>query len=307
MQPMVAAQGLQDLTEWHGAVLHGNAGVLGLRTFLVDRVAHQAGQKRGIGTAVVDRGDRGAAAAIPPGAGTGHCLRVVAPGENPLPHARRAQAGVHIDPGNLTRGLCVVSQHLAQCEVAPAGCGATKKQAIGEGMLPLRNSGLKPRLTMLDNIGLDGGHIGRIGRPAIGQQKVMQAGIGLVDRQRPGEVEEIPVDVDVFVGHAAQMRETMGVEPVHIEHRHAGLARVLAPLGVVCRKHLHPRTAEALGAMAAAAQNQQSLGVGGAIQRHIHRQGLAILALQRVVVAANRHAGGCSRLQKLHARAGITG
>ncbi len=36
---------ITSLQHRHGAVLHGNAGVLGLRAFVVDGRPHQAGQK----------------------------------------------------------------------------------------------------------------------------------------------------------------------------------------------------------------------------------------------------------------------
>ena len=63
------------------------------------------------------------------------------------------------------------------------------------------------------------------GRPGGGHQQCGDLVVGRVARQRLAEVVEVAVQVDVLVRGAAPPREAVGVERVHVEHGHAGLAR----------------------------------------------------------------------------------
>jgi hypothetical protein len=72
VQPLLAAQRLQRLQHRHGAVFQRDAGVLGLRAFVVGGVEHHAGEEGRGRRAVVDRGDRRAAAAAHQALARGH-------------------------------------------------------------------------------------------------------------------------------------------------------------------------------------------------------------------------------------------
>ncbi len=86
---------------------------------------------------------------------------------------------------------------------------------------------------------------------------------------------------------------------MHVEHRDAGLGRCGVKAGVGEERVLHARTAEALDAVAAAAQQQQRSGIGGAEAGDVHRQRLAVAAEQRVRVRLNVQPGGLGRADEL--------
>ncbi|MCY1362859.1 hypothetical protein D9M69_495970 [compost metagenome] len=133
----------------------------------------------------------------------------------------------------------------------------------------------------------------------------MQLGVGLIDRQRLREVHEVAVQVDVLVRHAAAVRKAVRVERMHVQHRHALRLGLLAPFGVVQREHLHAAAAVAFDAVAGAGDDEQPLGVGVAVERHVHRQLFAVAALERVCMRLDREAGADAALQELLARLGV--
>ena len=77
------------------------------------------------------------------------------------------------------------------------------------------------------------------------------------------------------------------------------------PGGMAQRVHLHAAAAKALHAVAGAADDEQPLGVGRAVQHHVGGQGLAVAAWQRVRVGLHRQAGAGRSRQKLGARLGV--
>ena len=68
-----------------------------------------------------------------------------------------------------------------------------------------------------------------------------------------------------------------------VQHGHARSFCLVTPLGVMQRKHLYAAAAIAFYTVAGAADDQQVLGVTRSIERHVHRQYLAIAARQWVV------------------------
>ncbi|MDT4847275.1 hypothetical protein FQZ97_813250 [compost metagenome] len=212
---------------------------------------------------------------------------------------------MQVDPGDVARPLGVAAQDLAQGLVAPGGRGAAKKQAVGKRMLPLRHRGLVSRLAVKGDPAVERGRVVRTRRPFGRQQQIVQPGVGRVHRQRLAEILKVAVEIDVFVRHAAQVRKAVGVERVDVEHRDPGLACVLAPGLIVGRVDLHPGAAIALGPVAGAADDEQALGVGRAIERQVHGQGLAVATVQGMVVAADGHASRCSPFQKQHPGTGV--
>ncbi|MCY1306832.1 hypothetical protein D9M70_567150 [compost metagenome] len=94
---------------------------------------------------------------------------------------------------------------------------------------------------------------------------------------------------------------------MHVQHRHALCLGLLAPFGVVQREHLHAAAAVALDAVTGAGDDKQPLGVGVgvAVERHVHRQLFAVAALERVRVRLDREAGADAALQELLARLGV--
>ena len=86
-----------------------------------------------------------------------------------------------------------------------------------------------------------------------------------------------------------------------VEHSHALRARFITPGVVVQGKHLHTAAAIALDPMAGAADDEQLVGVGGAVTHHVHGQVFAFTALERVGVRLDRQPGRGRSFQKLHA------
>ena len=94
---------------------------------------------------------------------------------------------------------------------------------------------------------------------------------------------------------APDVREAVRVERMHVQHRHALVARFGKPLTIVQRMHLHATATVTLHAVAGAGDDQQSAGIHRAITRHIHRHHLAVFAFERVDVGLDlqtRRSGG---------------
>ena len=168
-------------------------------------------------------------------------------------------------------------------------------------MLPPGDGGLPGGLAARGNEGLHRLHVGGVGRPHIGQQQGSYLAVGSVVRQRPGEVVEVAVEIDVFVRGAPNVREAVRVERMDVEHRHAGIARLGSPLGVVQRKHLHAAAAVALHPVAGAAHHQQLVCATGAVQSHVHGQHFTFTPGQRVGVGLHLQPACGGGLQKLPA------
>ena len=199
----------------------------------------------------------------------------------------------------------MVAQDLPDVLVAPGGCGAAVKQAVGKLVLAAGDGALKGCNPMLVDVAGHSGLVGSVGRPVIGQHQGVQGAVGLVHRQRLGKVLKVTVQVDVFLRHAALVRKTMRVEGVHIQHGHALGVSLPPPGGVAQCVDLHAAAAKALHTMAGAADNQQLLGIGRAVQHHVSGQGLAVAAGQRVRVRLHRQPGAGRSRQKLGARLGV--
>jgi energy-coupling factor transporter ATP-binding protein EcfA2 len=172
--------------------------------------------------------------------------------------------------------------------------GAAKEQAVGEFMLSSEMAAWKagmPRSAMKAAVAA---RFSAPGRPVFGQQQRLHVPVRGIDRQGLRKVVEVAVQVHVFLGHAPDVRETVRVQRVDVEHGHALGAGFFAPLGVVQRKHLHAAAAIAFHAMAGAADDEQAVGVGGAVTHHVHGQGLAVAPFQRDADGSGCAASHCS-------------
>ena len=174
-------------------------------------------------------------------------------------------------------------------------------------MLPLRDGGLPGRFAPGGDKALHGRHVVGCGWPLGRQQQGLDLAVGFIDRQGAAEVVEVAVQVHVFVRGTADMRETIGIERMDVEHSHALRARLITPGVVVQGKHLHTAAAIALDPMAGAADDQQLVGVGGAVTHNVHGQVFPVAPLERVDVRLDRQPGQGRSFQELGARASIAG
>ena len=86
------------------------------------------------------------------------------------------------------------------------------------------------------------------------------------------------------------MRKTVRVERMDVKHGHAlGFGRC-APGAVMQGMDLHAGAAITLDTVASAADDQKLLGIGCAIQHHVHGQGLAVATGQGVKVRVHLQA-----------------
>jgi hypothetical protein len=298
LQPLVGAQREHHVVQGQRAVLHRDAGVLGLRAFAVDRLeghARELGRGR---RPVVDRRHLGA----PPGAGPGQRGGVVARTEDALAMAAGAQAGVQVDPGQPAAARRVLLQHVAPGDMAPAGVAAGEEQALGLVVLAAADGGLQRHRAVLGDEGGDDLFVLGRRRPVRRHDGMGQFGVAGVDGQRLAEVDEIAVQVDVLLRRAPPPAEAPGVQRVHVQHRHAGRGCRGVERRRAQQRHLHARPAEALQAVAAAGDDQQPLRVGGAEARHVDGQFLAVAADQRVAVGVGIEPGRVHRGQEQAAR-----
>ena len=113
---------------------------------------------------------------------------------------------------------------------------------------------------------------------------------------------EVAVQVHVFVGRAPQVRKAIGIEAVDVQHSQVPGFHVVAPSRVPQRGDLNATAAEALNAMAGAAEDQQAAGIGLTVTCDVHRQVFALAALERVQHRFDRQSGPGRCLQKLSAR-----
>ncbi len=241
------------------------------------------------------------AVARPPVARALHGGGIVRPAVDALAQATGSQACMQINPAHARCPAAMLAQHGAQRLVAPGRRRATKVKALGKLMLPARDGGLPGRCAMRGDVGLHRLHVVRLRWPRMGQQQRCHFAVSGVDGKWLAEVVEIAVQVHVLVRGAAQVRKPIGVERMDVQHGHALGVRQVAPLLVVQRKHLHATAAKPLHPMAAAAHDEQLVGVGWAIAHHVHGQVFAIAPQQRMAVRFDRQAGRGGGLQELRA------
>src|SRR5262249_51450963 len=123
--------------------------------------------------------------------------------------APRADARVQVEIGDAARMAEVRLYRLAKCVVCPLRLRTAIEDAVGMRVLPAVE-GVRERL-LADALakrvqpredGLDRGLI-----PGLQQDLGMNLGVAGIRRHRPGEVDEVPVQVDVLLGDARLVRE----------------------------------------------------------------------------------------------------
>ena len=209
---------------------------------------------------------------------------------------------MQVDPCQSTRRLRMRAQHLAEGLVAPGRRLAAEEQAVFELVLPSGNGSLVGRHAVRRDPRVDGFLVVRCRWPGGWQQQRVQFGVGRIHRQRLRVVGEVAVQVDVLVGDAPSVRKAVRVQRMNIKHGDAGCARLVAPLVVVQREHLHAAAAMAFDAVACAGDHEQLLCIGCPVERDVHRDLFAFTALERMHMRIDRQASRGASLQELGTR-----
>ncbi|MNN11175.1 hypothetical protein D3C81_1241220 [compost metagenome] len=236
-KPLVAAQRPQHFLRRHGAVLQANAGVLGLRAFLVGQVPHIAGKLGGDAAVLVQRGHVRA----PPLAGAGQPGEIVAARVgDALAMAAGAEGGVQVDPAQAFAAAGMLTEHRAQGQVAPGRRVAAVEQAVRMRVLAAADRSLDRWLAVGVEIGVEL-VVGRRRWPAVRHQGAGELVVAGVFRQlrEVAEVLEIAVQVDVLVGPAPPPGEAPGVDGMEVEQRDAGRFRLAMELRIGEQGELH--------------------------------------------------------------------
>jgi hypothetical protein len=127
----------------------------------------------------------------------------------------------------------------------------------------------------------------------------MQVAIAGVVGQRLREVVEVAVEVDVLVRGAADVREAVRVQRMHVHDGHPALARPRAPARVAQGRHLHAAAAIAFDAVAAAREQQDRGRVRMPVAHHVHGEFLAVAPAFGMPLALDREPGGLRGFQEL--------
>ena len=172
-------------------------------------------------------------------------------------------------------------------------------------MLTRSHRCLKCRHANALDVGVDRSLIFSARWPHIWQQKTMQFAVRRAGGERAREVLKVAVDVHVFVRDAPDVREAIRVQRVDVEHGHALLGSAGAPGRIVQDEYLNAAAAITLDPVAGAADDEQFVGIGRAIQRHIHGQRFAVTPRQRMKVRLDRCTRQRCRRKKFGAGAGI--
>ena len=98
--------------------------------------------------------------------------------------------------------------------------------------------------------------------PVGGNEEIMELGVARVLGERPGEIAEVAVQIDVALGHPADMGEAVGIDGVHKQRRDR--LRLGADDALLDEPGLAGRAAKALIAMRARDDDQEGLGLQAA-------------------------------------------
>jgi len=304
VQPVVAAQRVGHFPQRLCAKLQADPGQLGVGAFLQGGIPDQSCQ--GSRHRVRRAGRRQRPILAPPGIGAGISNGiVVGPHENPLALAAFPQAGVQVNPGKVPHLSRVFVQQLAQRAVAPSRRGAAEKHAAGLFILAAGNRCLEAAESLCRDEPEDGGAVAPSGRPRGWKQQRMKLTVSRIGGQGRCEILKIAVEVHVLLRHAAEVRKAVGVERMHIQHRHAAGARLLQPGLFSQQCGLRARAGITFHAMHAAGQEQQLGCLARTLPSGIDRQRFAIAAGQGQVVRRDMQPGSLGGFQKLGARLGV--
>ena len=110
---------------------------------------------------------------------------------------------------------------------------------------------------------------------------------------------EVAIQIDVLVGGPAQVRETVRIQAMDVQHGDATGLGLVVPSAVTQGCHLHAAAAEPLDAVAGTAHDQQVGRICRSVARNVDRQFFVVAALQRMRRGLDLQAGCGCRRQKL--------
>src|SRR5215475_5448463 len=116
-----------------------------------------------------------------------------------------------VDRSNVFASDGEFPQDAPEGSVAPGGAGSAKEHTVLERVLSHRHGALQPALADALDIGGKARLVVRPRRPYLRQQEIVNVGVIGVDRQGYRKVDEVAIEVDVFLSDAARVREPIGV------------------------------------------------------------------------------------------------
>ncbi len=194
-----------------------------------------------------------------------------------------------IDPAQAGASRAVARQDAAQRVIAPGRHAAAIEHAVRIVVLARADGGLIPADAALGDRAGQRGLVLLRRRPVRRQQQRRDLGIGGVLRQRPREIHEVAVQVDVVLVDPAHVREAVGVDRMDQQQRRAGLRALLQQRRIVQQRDLRAGAAEALGAVHRRGDEDQMARIARADPGHVHRQLLVLGAAPRRMRERRRH------------------
>ena len=176
-----------------------------------------AGHRRRRRRSIVERRDVDPVPALAPRDRCG----VVGTGMDLLAMPPRAEARVKVDPAEPLPVAAMAPQYVAQHRVAPHGCIPGIEQAVREFALAAADRRLQLCGAVAGDVRGKAGCILGAWRPRIGHDHRVHARIGGVRRAPLAKIAEVPIDVDVVLVGAAQMRKPVWIDRVMEESRRA--------------------------------------------------------------------------------------
>ena len=151
-------------------------------------------------------------------------------------------------------------------ELAAADDALQRPEAVCIRVVCQRSMGTRDRRVIPG-----GGHQG-VGKPVVLRRRGVGAAVAVVD--------EVAVQVDVVLGHAAQPGETVRIDRVNEDH--GGATVVPQHRGMIEQSDLNTGAAEALGTVGAGHDEHDAFGAGRAEVGDVGIQGLATWSARRI-------------------------
>ena len=264
-QPRVCAQAQQHVLVGQRTELQAHQCRASLWAFVVYRGHHRPRRVGRSGVAVEEREHVGA----PPCTCLRQLGRRVAARIDLFAVTIGAEAGVDVDPACVRGRDSMLAQDGAHGAVAPRWRGAAVEQTVGHRVLADSHGSAIGTHAMRFDVRGHGDIVSRGRRPGRRQHERLDISVARVHRQRRTKVDEVAVQVDVVLVGAVQVRKAVRVDRVNQQQGDVRFLQSFEQVGIVQRRDLAARTAEAFGAVGARGDDQQLLCIGCAEAGHV--------------------------------------
>ncbi len=277
VQPVVGAQRGEHLGQRHGPVFERDRRELDAVALVVGGVGDEAGQPRRSRRAVVERRHL----AAPPALGAREVRRGVAAGVDLLAVAAGPERRVEVDPADAPAVRPVPAHDAAQRAVAPRRPAAAVEQAVGKRVLARRSAppgtrarrGAAIHAAIFASLSAGGGQVSGSSSGWISAYAALSA-IGCAKSRK------LRLKSTLSSLTRRPCEKPWGFTAWTKSDRHPRVADGVDEPVVAQQPHLAAGAAVALDAVGGRGQHQQARGVARAQQRDVHRQRLALAAVE---------------------------